>query len=113
MGFTLAWHINPVEGSVVPRFLSDNPLGSAVFLVLFVTCMPAYIAGLILLGILGENNPAFPLAWLPQWLQTLAVPVITIQVILYFLLGKLVSVCGRRLSRVKNKAKAQAPMPDR
>jgi len=43
MILTVVWRVNPVEGSVVPGFLSRNPFGEAVLLVLLVTCMPVWI----------------------------------------------------------------------
>ncbi len=108
MALTLLWHINPVEGSVVPRWLSENLLGEAVFGVLFVTCMPTYNAGLLLCGIVfREPNSSSAFDWLPKWLDPFALLLLFLQAIVYFLLGKLVSVCVRRLSR-SNKA-----MPDK
>jgi hypothetical protein len=95
MAFTLAWRINPVEQSVVPRFLFDNPVGVAVFWVLFVTCMPVWIAGMILTAMLtGGRAPD----WVPVWLTTAisVVGTISLQGLLYFLIGKGVSVCARR-----------------
>jgi hypothetical protein len=106
MAFTLAWRINPVEGSVVPDYLFNNPVGVAVFWVLFVTCMPAYIAGLTLSVVFfGENNPSAPLHWVPHWFPAFPVMVLFVQIIAYFLFGKLVSVCLRRGWR-RNKATA-------
>jgi hypothetical protein len=43
MILTVMWRVNPVEGSVVPDFLTRNPFGEAVLLVLLVTCMPVWI----------------------------------------------------------------------
>jgi len=43
MILTAAWRVNPVEGSVVPDFLTRNPFGEALLLVLLVTCMPVWI----------------------------------------------------------------------
>ncbi len=44
MLLTLHFNINPVEGSVVPQYIQDT--GMHIFL--FVTCMPAWILGLII-----------------------------------------------------------------
>jgi hypothetical protein len=43
MILTAVWRVNPVEGSVVPDFLTGNPFGEAVLLVLLVTCMPVWV----------------------------------------------------------------------
>ena len=43
MILTAMWRVNPVEGSVVPDFLTGNPFGGALLLVLLVTCMPVWI----------------------------------------------------------------------
>ena len=43
MILTAVWRVNPVEGSVVPDFLTGNPFGEALLLVLIVTCMPVWI----------------------------------------------------------------------
>ncbi len=103
MVLTLAWRINPVEGSVVPRFLTDNPFGLVLFCLLFATCMPVWVACLIFGGLIfGESD----LSWFPKWLDPFWLLVLSFQAILFFLLGKLVSVCRRRLLR---KNKPQSP----
>jgi hypothetical protein len=100
MAFTLAWRINPVEGSVVPRFLFDNPLGVAVFWVLFVTCMPVWIVGMMLTVIvLGDPVPDWLSRWLPNWFYPSYLGVFMLQGAVYFLIGKGVSACVRRLRR--------------
>jgi hypothetical protein len=96
MAFTLAWRINPVEQSVVPRFLFDTPLGLAMFWVLFVTCMPAWILALLSGGLLmGDRG----LSWLPGWFSLFNLWAISLQGILCFLVGKGASVCIRKFRR--------------
>ncbi len=104
MILTLGLRINPVEGSVVPRFLFENPLGIALFWILFVTCMPVWIAGTLLVAaIFGEDNPSSPLNWLPQWIDGFALVALLLQAITYFLLGKLLTLIVRGLTKRKTK----------
>ena len=84
MALTLAWRVNPAEGSVIPQFLRDNVAGQAVHLLLLVTCMPVWFAAVLLLP---ANYPAS------------VVRMIVLQAIVYFLIGKAVGVCFRRLFR--------------
>lgn len=106
MVFTLAWRINPVEGSVVPDFLFNNPLGVAVFWVLFVTCMPVYIACMTLtVMLLGDPAPEWLGRWFPQWVLADYCLMFCLQGIVHFLFGKLVSVCVRKWLRPKDKTK--------
>jgi len=103
MVLTLAWRINPVEGSVVPRFLTSNPLGIALFYVLFATCMPALIAGTVLTArLVDESAPAWLFAWLPQWFYPSFLLVLPLQAVAYFLFGKLVRCCASRMLSSKN-----------
>jgi len=37
------WRVNPVEGSVMPDFLTSNPFGLTLLYLLLVTCMPVWI----------------------------------------------------------------------
>ena len=94
MIFTVIWNINPVEGSVVPRFLTGNPIGMGVLWILFVTCMPVWMATVVLgTAMLGsDRNPD----WLPHWLNIFHVGMIVLQGLVYFLIGKAVSVCIRK-----------------
>ena len=46
MILTLMWRVNPVEGSVMPNFLTGNLFGMALLMVLLVTCMPVGIVAL-------------------------------------------------------------------
>jgi hypothetical protein len=43
MVLTWVWRVNPVEGSVMPDFLTSNPFGLALTFVLLGTCMPVLI----------------------------------------------------------------------
>lgn len=57
MIMTIVWRINPVEGSVVPDFLTGNPLGRIVVGCLLVTCMPVWIISFWLTTILPIPDP--------------------------------------------------------
>ena len=98
MALTIAWRINPVEGSVVPRFLTHNPIGIAIIWILLVTCIPVWIFAVslsLLLPLSDRIQYLLACGWM-----------LVFQAILYFLIGKLVSVCRRRLKR-KNEASKQ------
>jgi hypothetical protein len=86
MAFTIAWRINPVEGSVIPQFLKDNLVGEAVHLVLLITCMPVWCVTVFLMS---DTYPAC------------VVGMFFLQGLVYFLIGKAVSVCVRKLLRKK------------
>jgi len=86
MAFTVAWRINPVEGSVIPQFLKDNLAGEAVHLLLLITCMPVWFVAIFLIP---DNYPAC------------VVGMFFLQGLVYFLIGKAVSVCLRKLLRKK------------
>jgi len=83
MILTIAFRINPVEGSVVPEYLTGNPLGRCVVMLLFVTSMPAWIAGLFLAEIIPGVNPANP-----SGMAVAACLMCAVQVVLYAILGK-------------------------
>jgi hypothetical protein len=72
---TLKFRVNPVEGSVV------NPAvrGTTLHLILLYTTMPAWTAGLTLGEIASVDN-----------YETAVVLMFLIQVLLYYLLGKIV-----------------------
>ena len=93
MILTIIWRINPAEGSVVPDFLTGNPVGVAVICVLVVTCMPAWILSVTLCMLL-------PLPERMQWLLSCAT-MLVIQGIVYFMIGKLISLCVRKFCRKK------------
>ena len=79
MVLTVVWRVNPVEGSVVPDFLTGNPLGQALLLVLLVTCMPVWIPTVFFVSFAG----------FPELANGTAV---IVQGILYFVFGKLIWV---------------------
>ena len=71
MLLTLHFDINPVEGSVVPEYIQ----GTGFHIFLFVTCMPAWIIGLMISSIL-------PVPF--------SVMACVMQVFLYGVLGKII-----------------------
>ena len=93
MILTIIWRINPAEGSVVPRFLTGNPVGVAVICVLLVTCMPAWILAVLLTMLI-------PLSEHSQYVLACGFMLI-VQAVAYFMLGKLISVCVRKFAGKK------------
>ncbi len=93
MILTIIWRINPAEGSVVPRFLTSNAVGVAVIYVLLATCMPVWIPAVSLTMLIH----------LPEHIQYgLACGfMIILQCMVYFMIGKLISLCVQKLSRRK------------
>ena len=79
MLLTAVWRVNPVEGSVVPDFLTGNPFGQALLLVLLVTCMPVWIPTVFFVSFAG----------FPELANGAAV---IVQGIVYFVFGKLIWV---------------------
>jgi hypothetical protein len=71
MLFTLYFDINPVEGSVVPKYIQ----GTGFHIFLFVTSMPAWIVGLMVSGVLPVPFP---------------VMACIIQILFYGILGKII-----------------------
>jgi len=93
MVLTIIWRINPAEGSVVPKFLTGNPVGVAVIGVLLVTCMPAWILAVSL-------TMFVPLSDHRQYVLACG-SMLIVQAAAYFMIGKLISVCVRRFKRKK------------
>jgi hypothetical protein len=93
MILTILWRINPAEGSVVPQFLTSNPVGMGVMWILLITCMPAWIAAVSLSMLIPFSEPI-------QYGVACGLMMI-LQCIVYFLLGKLISLGGRKLLRRK------------
>jgi len=89
MVLTIVWRINPVEGSVMPRFLTGNPVGIAVIFILLVTCMPAWIVA-VSVGML------LPFSERTQEVLVY-VSMLILQGVIYFMIGKLISVCVRKV----------------
>jgi hypothetical protein len=99
MVLTIIWRVNPVEGSVIPRFLTGNLVGMGVLWILLITCMPVWIVTTVLgTVILGSDRN---LDWFPHWLHVFDMARVLFQGIVYFLIGKLVSLCVRKLARGK------------
>jgi len=71
MLLTLHFNINPVEGSVVP----ENIRGTGFHIFLFITSMPAWIAGLMVSNVLPIPFP---------------VMACLMQILLYGILGKII-----------------------
>lgn len=91
MVLTMAWRINPVEGSVVPDFFHSNPIGQVLFWILLITSMPVFI----LTGSLPIHFPGNE-----QTQRTLmCAAMAAIQGLQYFLIGKGASSGIRRLRR--------------
>ena len=92
MILTAVWRVNPVEGSVMPDFLSDNPFGEALLLVLIVTCMPVWIPTVFSVVVLASfvgvpESDSFGMS---------NVAAVIVQGIVYFMFGKLISVWFRK-----------------
>lgn len=88
MILTLMWRVNPVEGSVMPNFLTGNLFGVALLMGLLVTCMPVGIVALfsgILLGRLAGLSES-------EGLTVGSGLAIVLQGTVYFFLGRLISV---------------------
>ena len=56
MALTISWHVNPAEGSVVPRFLTANLAGTAALWVLLVTCMPVWVVAVWLSSLIPVSD---------------------------------------------------------
>lgn len=102
MVLTIIWRVNPVEGSVVPRFLTDNPVGVAAISVLLVTCMPVWLPAVSLTLLMPLQDHA-------QWRLACGI-MIVVQGIVYFLLGKLMSLIVRKL-KARKTASDRTPPP--
>ena len=95
---TAVWRVNPVEGSVMPDFLTSNPFGEALLYVLIVTCMPVWIpivfSVVVLASFLG-----FPES---DGLAMANGAAVIIQGIVYFMFGKLISRWATRFRTARN-----------
>ena len=99
MILTAVWRVNPVEGSVVPDFLTRNPFGEALLLVLLVTCMPVWIPTVFSVVILASfvgfpESDGFVLA---------DGAAVIVQGIVYFTFGKLISGWVKRFRTERNR----------
>ena len=94
MTLTATWRVNPVKGSVMPDFLTGNPFGKALLLVLLVTCMPVWVptvfAVVVLASFVGiAESDSLVLA---------NGAAVIVQGIAYFMFGKLTSGWAKRRS---------------
>ena len=99
MILTAVWRVNPVEGSVMPDFLTGNPFGEALLIVLLVTCVPVWLPTVFSVVIL------FSLVRFPEsaaWVLANGTAVI-VQGILYFMFGKLISGWAKRFRTKRNR----------
>ena len=99
MILTAVWRVNPVEGSVMPDFLTSNPFGEALLLVLIVSCMPVWIPTLFSVVTLASFI-GFP--------ESDGVVIgngaaVIVQGIVYFMLGKLISGWAKRFRTNTNR----------
>jgi hypothetical protein len=101
MIMTAVWRVNPVEGSVIPDFLEDNPFGEALLLVLLVTCMPVWIPTVFSVVVLG-SFVGFPES--DSYVLANGAAVI-VQGIVYFMLGKLISGWANRFRRDRKRTR--------
>ena len=92
MSLTIAWRVNPIEGSVMPMFLKQTSWGWALFIVLLVTTMPAWIAGVLLAVVIPLVNPSNHSGWVVACCLMLI-----FQGLLFFGIGKLISICRKRI----------------
>ena len=97
MILTAVWRVNPVEGSVVPDFLTGNPFGEALLFVLIVTCMPVWIPTVFSVVVLAS------FVGIPEsdGLVLANGAAVIVQGIVYLMIGKLISGWAKRLSLQK------------
>ena len=97
MILTAVWRVNPVEGSVMPDFLTGNPFGEALLYVLIVTCMPVWIPTVFSVVVLAS------FVGIPEsdGLVLSNGAAVIVQGIVYFMIGKLISGWAKRLSLKK------------
>jgi hypothetical protein len=100
MGLTIAFRVNPVEGSVIAPFLRNTTLGFGVLIVLLVTCMPVWL--LVLWA-----NCLIPLPFAKSWLLIYGA-MIFLQGFVYFWFGKLLSVGISKLRQVQRNHRAKS-----
>jgi hypothetical protein len=93
MILTAIWRVNPVEGSVMPDFLTGNPFGEALLYVLIVTCMPVWVPT-VFLGVVLSSVAGFPES---DGVALGNAAAVIVQGIVYFMIGKLIARWARRL----------------
>ena len=94
MILTAVWRVNPVEGSVMPDFLTGNPFGEALLLVLIVTCMPVWIPTVFSVVVLAGPPES-------DSVELANGAAVIVQGIVYFMFGKLISGWAKRRSLKK------------
>jgi uncharacterized membrane protein len=99
MILTAVWRVNPVEGSVMPDFLTGNPFGEALLYVLIVTCMPVWIPTVVS-GVVVAKFLGFPESDGVVFANGAAV---IVQGIVYYMLGKLISGLAKRFRTARNR----------
>jgi hypothetical protein len=99
MILTVVWRVNPVEGSVMPDFLTGNPFGEALLLVLIVTCMPVWIPTVFSVVMLAS----FVGIAEPDALVLGNGAAVVVQGIAYFMFGTLILGWAGRFRREKNR----------
>jgi hypothetical protein len=99
MVLALVWRVNPVEGSVMPDFLTSNPFGLVLTFVLLATCLPVGILAIFPVIVLGSIAG---LSESEAWPAGGAVAIV-LQGIVYFMLGKLISLYTRRFRSGTNR----------
>lgn len=99
MILTAVWRVNPVEGSVMPDFLTGNPFGEAVLLVLVVTCMPVWVPTVFSVVILA-SFVGFPES---DALVLANGAAVIVQGTAYFMFGKLISGWAKKFRTEKNR----------
>ena len=99
MILTAVWRVNPVEGSVVPDFLTGNPFGEALLLVLLVTCMPVWIPTVFSVVVLA-SFVGFPES---DGVVLGNGAAVIVQGIVFFMLGKPISGWVKRFRTARNR----------
>ncbi len=96
MILTIVWHANPVEGSVMPSYLTGNILGQAVICILIATSFPAQIATypFYMFFQMFGSTPDLLLIGI----------MILLQGVIYFMIGKLISLCMKKFINPSNKS---------
>ena len=103
MILTAVWRVNPVEGSVMPDFLTDNLFGEALLLVLIVTCMPVWIPTVFSVVTL-TSSPGFPES---DGVVLGNGAAVIVQGIVYFVFGMLISGGVKRFRTEREGARLQ------
>jgi uncharacterized membrane protein len=97
---TIVWHVNPAEASVVPSFLLHTVSGKVIHMILLVTCMPAWFAATLIFFPIMQCHGIYTHH---EVLMTyiLYILMLIIQGLLFFAIGKLISLCIRTVKKPK------------